>query len=244
MAENINEPPPFGESSLQLLNQSLQATDLDDIWLIHTAHSDSLMAIDNQWIRRESDRGFLMALKMSTMKVMSFFIKRLSPETSPHTMTIGLVDSSSFDCQLFPFFQTDHIFEDRIQLPTVDMRVDTEIVEALFTIKTNGTVVSSAAVDNNAIYYPFLLLNGSILDIRFTDTPPLTEPLVTIPKIFPTDDDQKYICSVCMAEPIGAVFDPCGHGKVCFECAIEVKNNDGHCPVCRESIRRVMKLFL
>lgn len=56
------------------------------------------------------------------------------------------------------------------------------------------------------------------------------------------DDDKK--CCICFVTDKDTIFMPCNHVRCCFECADEIKTINGRCPVCREPITKVEKIFL
>ena len=50
-------------------------------------------------------------------------------------------------------------------------------------------------------------------------------------------------CLMCMEKYTNAVFMECGHGGVCFECAVKVEKESGMCHICRAEITQVLKVF-
>lgn len=48
-------------------------------------------------------------------------------------------------------------------------------------------------------------------------------------------------CVVCMAAPIGTMFEPCRHSTVCGACAAHIVASDPQCPVCRCAIGNVIE---
>jgi len=50
-------------------------------------------------------------------------------------------------------------------------------------------------------------------------------------------------CYICMDNVHNAVFMPCGHGGICYECAIDAwKKKQTRCPQCRQTITQVLQL--
>lgn len=45
---------------------------------------------------------------------------------------------------------------------------------------------------------------------------------------------EDSLCVICFSKPPNSVFMPCGHGCVCDECALEIFDDKGICPMCRE----------
>jgi hypothetical protein len=52
-----------------------------------------------------------------------------------------------------------------------------------------------------------------------------------------------HMCIICCDEPANACFMECGHGNVCYECAMVVaKKIPAQCPICRIAIVKVFKM--
>lgn len=50
-------------------------------------------------------------------------------------------------------------------------------------------------------------------------------------------------CVICFDGPQAAVCVPCGHNAICMSCAEEILDSTCECPVCREPIRELIKLY-
>jgi hypothetical protein len=50
-------------------------------------------------------------------------------------------------------------------------------------------------------------------------------------------------CVVCFDGPQSAVCVPCGHNAVCMNCAQELLDTTRLCPVCRQQVREVIRLY-
>lgn len=50
-------------------------------------------------------------------------------------------------------------------------------------------------------------------------------------------------CVICFDGPQAAVCVPCGHNAVCMSCAEEILETTCECPVCRQPIRELIKLY-
>ena len=50
----------------------------------------------------------------------------------------------------------------------------------------------------------------------------------------------KFTCKICRDKFIGVVFLPCGHLAACTTCGASIAT----CPICRESIKSVVRTFL
>ena len=52
-----------------------------------------------------------------------------------------------------------------------------------------------------------------------------------------------HMCIICYDCPANACFMNCGHGNVCYDCALTVaKKAPSQCPICRLSVEQVLKL--
>jgi len=49
-------------------------------------------------------------------------------------------------------------------------------------------------------------------------------------------------CVICCDKKADAVFMECGHGGVCYHCALEVLKKEGKCYLCRKEIQKLLKL--
>ena len=106
-------------------------------------------------------------------------------------------------------------------------------------MKVDGKKVGVEKVDIAAEYFPFFLMNGSVLEIEFVDdatssAPPMSQEVV----------DEKSACVICMDKPPNAVFISCGHCSCCFECAQDVAKRQKLCPMCRQRIQKVQKVYV
>ncbi|RMX65186.1 hypothetical protein KXD40_001148 [Peronospora effusa] len=50
-------------------------------------------------------------------------------------------------------------------------------------------------------------------------------------------------CVICFDGPQEAVCVPCGHNAVCMDCAQELLDTTGLCPVCRQQVREAIRLY-
>jgi len=50
-------------------------------------------------------------------------------------------------------------------------------------------------------------------------------------------------CSVCLDRAPNCVLYMCGHMCMCYDCAMDVVAHSGDCPICRQPIRDVIKIF-
>lgn len=47
-------------------------------------------------------------------------------------------------------------------------------------------------------------------------------------------DHSNIVCVICFDKIPDVVFRPCGHGGVCYDCAVDVMKKNGECYLCRE----------
>ncbi|KRY93554.1 Protein neuralized [Trichinella pseudospiralis] len=55
--------------------------------------------------------------------------------------------------------------------------------------------------------------------------------------------DDANECKVCMTAQVDTAVYSCGHYCMCYPCAMETFANHGCCPICRETIKDVMRIF-
>jgi len=56
-----------------------------------------------------------------------------------------------------------------------------------------------------------------------------------------SDSDEVEGCIVCFGDIKNSAFDPCGHNSCCYDCAQGFINKS--CPMCRQPVGRILKLF-
>ncbi|EAS05303.2 zinc finger, C3HC4 type (RING finger) protein (macronuclear) [Tetrahymena thermophila SB210] len=49
-------------------------------------------------------------------------------------------------------------------------------------------------------------------------------------------------CLVCFDATPDSIFNPCGHGGLCYECAIDLMKKTGECYLCRQKIEEILKI--
>ena len=58
------------------------------------------------------------------------------------------------------------------------------------------------------------------------------------------DSEERDECTVCYERAVNAALYTCGHLCMCYECAIQVKSRKGGlCPICRQEIKDVIKIY-
>jgi len=55
--------------------------------------------------------------------------------------------------------------------------------------------------------------------------------------------EKKLICSICLDHDANAAVVPCGHSNFCYECIKSHEINSKECPICRNEIMMVVKLY-
>ena len=56
-------------------------------------------------------------------------------------------------------------------------------------------------------------------------------------------ENENNECTVCYEREVNSVLYKCGHVCMCFECAIHVKEKGALCPICRQTIFDVIKIY-
>lgn len=56
-------------------------------------------------------------------------------------------------------------------------------------------------------------------------------------------EEETHECTVCYEREVNSVLYKCGHVCMCFECAIHVKEKGALCPICRQTIYDVIKIY-
>lgn len=51
------------------------------------------------------------------------------------------------------------------------------------------------------------------------------------------------LCEVCFSNPSDSVYMPCGHGGLCYDCAIDIWKTTDDCYLCRE-VRMLLSLII
>lgn len=59
-----------------------------------------------------------------------------------------------------------------------------------------------------------------------------------------SDDSEDQVCLICFEGEPDSVFMDCGHGGVCYECALDVWKATNECFLCRELISQVLQIDL
>lgn len=60
-----------------------------------------------------------------------------------------------------------------------------------------------------------------------------------------TEGLEDYMCIICFAARRSCFFDPCGHSATCYSCSMKIsKQKKSLCPLCRQPIRFIRRLFL
>jgi len=58
------------------------------------------------------------------------------------------------------------------------------------------------------------------------------------------ENDNEKICYICFERAPNAVFMKCGHGGVCYECAIESWKKADTCLMCRQKVEAILKVSI
>ena len=55
---------------------------------------------------------------------------------------------------------------------------------------------------------------------------------------------EDQVCVICCVRKTNAVFMPCCHGGLCFECAIKISKQKAICHFCRKDVLQVLQIDL
>ena len=56
--------------------------------------------------------------------------------------------------------------------------------------------------------------------------------------------EDNQLCVICSTNKIDTVFYPCGHKSACYECSLIIKKNyKMECPMCRQPIKDLIRVF-
>ena len=57
-----------------------------------------------------------------------------------------------------------------------------------------------------------------------------------------TENEEELLCYVCCERKPNAILENCGHGGICYECAISLMNKRNKCMQCRNTVETVLKI--
>ena len=63
-----------------------------------------------------------------------------------------------------------------------------------------------------------------------------------VPKPNDNQNSSVILCLICFDNSPNAVIMDCGHGGVCYDCAVDILNTQGECFLCRKGINRVLRV--
>nr|XP_042899868.1 protein neuralized [Parasteatoda tepidariorum] len=128
----------------------------------------------------------------------------------------------------------------------------------------NSVRSSRFHVDSTLPLWVFLNLSGIVSEVRIIGSPDAYECditdqfgklTVTLPSNIPSmdeiagpsseDTNSDKICVVCFEELANCALYRCGHVCMCYDCAHKMWNpgSNVQCPICREPIRDVIKIY-
>ncbi|XP_013585152.1 PREDICTED: putative E3 ubiquitin-protein ligase XBAT35 [Brassica oleracea var. oleracea] len=90
-------------------------------------------------------------------------------------------------------------------------------------------------LEDGPVHYP--TIDSTPVDV------PSSSPLPASAEGEKKEDGSSGQCSICLDAPSDVVCVPCGHLAGCMSCLIEIKSNNGRCPVCRAKIDQIIKLY-
>lgn len=56
------------------------------------------------------------------------------------------------------------------------------------------------------------------------------------------NESMANLCSVCFACEPDSVYMKCGHGGICYQCAVDIWRSTGECYLCRDQIEQVLQV--
>jgi len=54
--------------------------------------------------------------------------------------------------------------------------------------------------------------------------------------------EEELLCYVCCEKKPNAILENCGHGGICYECAVSVMNKRNQCMQCRNPVETILKI--
>ncbi|XP_037289999.1 E3 ubiquitin-protein ligase neur [Rhipicephalus microplus] len=122
--------------------------------------------------------------------------------------------------------------------------------------QNNGPFKMLMYVDGTQQFYPFFDIAGRVTRIRLvgskrgspvtkieqsTEQPIVEKSTAKAPKkpLEEPDDD----CRICFEKPIDSVLVKCGHSLTCHECGLKLLKEAPQCPVCRQRIQEVIRIY-
>jgi len=73
---------------------------------------------------------------------------------------------------------------------------------------------------------------------------PATKPAETVAVPSGQQEGEQEMCCICMARAVDSVCIPCGHICMCTACGEALRFRGHDCPLCRQGIRAVQKVYL
>ena len=122
--------------------------------------------------------------------------------------------------------------------------------EISFTLSLDGAVLCSVNGGNQRVLFyadmslttrPFIDIFGIAQKIQVLGTKQTREAVKTsIPE---PHFESTTECVICYESDVDCVLYSCGHMCMCFQCAVQQWSNAGECPMCRASIKDVIRTF-
>merc|ERR1719300_636034 len=122
--------------------------------------------------------------------------------------------------------------------------------ELLFSLSLDGAVLCSVNggalrllfhTDVSLSTRPFIDVFGSVQKIQvlgIKNSPPRPKSYSPVPEF-----QQPTECVVCYESDVDCVLYSCGHMCMCYQCAVQQWSKSGECPLCRASIRDVIRTY-
>lgn len=112
-----------------------------------------------------------------------------------------------------------------------------ELSASLYTIKLNNNdkghyTIYKSIESQKTTYFWILISTGRIRAFPIE---------LLIPK--PCKDQHQKLCIACTTSCVDTVFLNCGHACMCSNCAKRTNQRSGKCPMCRQPIVKIQKMF-
>jgi len=131
--------------------------------------------------------------------------------------------------------EKEQFFREKTQLLKQKSELEKEILQ-IFQDKENLQIQLGQMTDAlNRKIGPKEIIQGRSLD-QISD-----EHIILMVDQLQEEKKRRSICVVCLERPRAMVCLPCAHLCLCQECSVGIKNQ---CPLCREGVKKIQKIFL
>ena len=107
------------------------------------------------------------------------------------------------------------------------------------TLASNGFYFTGSSDRIKCIYCHGVLHNWVETDHEHKRHSPNYPHEFDDPPVDTENREERLTCKICMIKEISAVFLDCGHFAACIDCAIRLD----HCPICRDVVRYIKRIY-